>query len=262
MTQYKVIPTISSRGLFSHFLQVLSALMIYDKEPDTKVLVDFTYGMLYKSASHPLPNVWEYYFEQTADVDLKTAYANGAQVIPMTYNYSIFVDEEKRKLSNDLINKYIRVKPHIVKKVEEFAKNFDGKKLIGVHVRRTDHIQDAPYIPDEYYFAQIDTFSSHMGMDSIFLCTDDESVVNSFTMKYGSRIITYPSIRSVNGKALHFSSEIDGYRKGEDVLIEAMLLAKTNFLLKTVSGVTHFSVCYNMGLEYVDIDKHLERYNQ
>jgi len=47
-----------------------------------------------------------------------------------------------------------------------------------------------------------------------------------------------------------------GYMRGEEVLVESLLLAHTDFMFKTLSNVTNFTLMYNPNLEYCNIDFH------
>jgi hypothetical protein len=260
MTKNLIVETNGPRGLFSHVLQVLSSM---HANPGAVIAVDWSNNHAY--ARKPGENVWDYWFEQPwckTPAQLREA---GAQTLPLQYSFPIFMTPEVRAWAANLCWNRIWFKPEVLLAFHKHvAAVLDQKKkhgIIGVHVRRTDHIADAPYLPDECYFEHIDRNAKDLNLNGVFLASDDARVIETFTARYGDRILTYPAIRSTDGKALHHNKEIDGYRKGMDVLVESLLLANTNLLLKTVSGVTHFSVCWNDLLNYIDIDTHLKRTN-
>lgn len=260
MSKNLIVETNGPRGLFSHILQVLSSMHV---NPNATIAVDWSKGHAY--ARSPGDNVWDYWFEQPYNKTPTQLREAGAQALPLQYNFPIFLTPEVRRWAAAVVYNRIWFKPDVLLNFHKYLEAVQDRKrkhgIIGVHVRRTDHIADAPYLPDECYFEHIDRNAKDLNLNSIWLASDDARVVETFTARYGDRILTYPAIRSIDGKALHHNKEIDGYKKGMDVLVESLLLANTNLLLKTVSGVTHFSVCWNDRLNYIDIDTHLKRAN-
>lgn len=249
---FRILKANDYSGFFANMLQTISLLMQVEKlSLKYKILIDWN-NILYRSDNRK-NNVWEYYFQQLHPYDVEEAYKNGVPLLKVKEFYPSYINDEIRKKSFFVINKYVKIKEEFNCKMNNFLKNFENKKVIGVHVRRTDHIQDSPYTKNEIYFQNIDRYSKEYGLNHIFLCSDEEKVINEFKEKYKNRIITYPSTRSFDSKSIHHQLNFDGYKKGEDVLIEAISLSKTEFLIRTRSNVSHFSLCYNPNLKFITI---------
>lgn len=135
------------------------------------------------------------------------------------------------------------------------------------------------FIPFKLMFEYVDKKLEEKPVSRIFVASDSEYVINKFISKYGSdKIIAYDAHRVDSGE-MHRSSSItkiikdlqksirDGktsrklsnlisrikdtyaaknmsnYKMGEDVLIEANLLAETSHLIHGCSNVTNFALC-------------------
>ena len=85
-----------------------------------------------------------------------------------------------------------------------------------------------------------------------------DTVLAAALKRYGNKICSYDAIRSNNNEGIHYSVGLSApYKMGEDVLIDSLLLSHSAFLIRTVSGVSFFSLYYNENLEYKDIDSHI-----
>lgn len=258
---YRIVDTTSPRGFFSHVLQVISSFHAHDMK-QYKLAVDWSGNHDYLNTDIG-PNVWNYYFEQPCGVTPEEARNAGGTSLHLLWDFPIFLNPTVRARAFRTIHTYFRFKANVMGPFLKFRATFKalGPQL-GVHVRRTDHIVDAPYLPDACYFEHIDKETRDRDLKYILLATDCAAALESFQSRYGKRLLFYPHARrSQNGLALHHQKDLDGYAKGLDVLLESMLLSETQFLLKTVSNVSHFSVCFNQLLEYKDIDTHLIRTN-
>jgi len=160
-----------------------------------------------------------------------------------------------------IMKKHLVVRDHILEKVKTFkATYFGDSKVLGVHIRGNEIFSDntRPKLSFNYYKHKIDLYLEKEHFDKILVCSDQIHTINKLKNIYGEKIITYPSLPySSNGSHDFVYSKItpnEGYIRGEDVLVESILLAETTFLLKPLSGMTNFSLIYNPELQYCDID--------
>ena len=144
------------------------------------------------------------------------------------------------------MKKYVVVKPHIQKIVDNFVDEyFNNKSIIGCHVRGTDFAY-ATATSVEKYFEILDTQKDV----HIFLATDQTQYVDLFKNKYGNeRILTYDSLRSDNDVAAFELENGSPYKKGEDVLIDTLLLSRTNQIIKCAAAGGEFALWFNEKLE-------------
>jgi hypothetical protein len=84
--------------------------------------------------------------------------------------------------------------------------------------------------------------------------------------------VSYESVREVDQNANHLGPH--GFRKGlhncyssnrvyengRDCVIEAYLLSQANFLLKTLSNVSHFAVMSNENIDFEWIDRNYKTF--
>ena len=93
------------------------------------------------------------------------------------------------------MKKYVRVKPHIQKIVDNFVnENFNNKNIIGCHVRGTDFAYATATSVEKYFEILDEQKNVH-----IFLATDQTQYVDLFKARYGDeKVLTYDSLRSDN----------------------------------------------------------------
>ena len=240
-------------------------------------------------------NMWDYYFEPVstltyADIEKMIADPND----PLTsddltwlstgelwriheaepesiypYPHGIYADKFKndsewyskqRSKAHRLINKYVRVKPHILAKVDAFEREyFPRKKVLGIHMRGTDK-GSAKLSPElmriikpREYFPYIDEYIRKHSNCKIFVATEQQQFLRQMTSRYGERILSYEAIRTT-GLRNPFHLHGSGYRKGEEVLIDCLLLSRSDYLLKCTSAVGEFAMYFNPNLACVDLN--------
>lgn len=162
--------------------------------------------------------------------------------------------ETKRTLGRKYVSEHIRVKPHIIAKVDAFWRTRIWPQFtIGVHIRGTDFAYAEPTSPRAYFDA-IDHYLASRGTDPyrIFLATDQNQFVDLFRQRYGERLITYDCLRSNRRQPpFKFSSE-SPFKRGEDVLIDVLLLSRCDFLFKGAAAVGEFALWFNPSLRCHD----------
>eukprot|EP00469_Lotharella_globosa_P010013 CAMPEP_0167775772 /NCGR_PEP_ID=MMETSP0111_2-20121227/2747_1 /TAXON_ID=91324 /ORGANISM="Lotharella globosa, Strain CCCM811" /LENGTH=276 /DNA_ID=CAMNT_0007665729 /DNA_START=393 /DNA_END=1223 /DNA_ORIENTATION=+ len=144
-----------------------------------------------------------------------------------------------------LVKKFIRVKDSILEKAIEFVKmRMSGfRKILAVHIRRTDKVSESHlnFMLDYEDFRVLT--EEHMKLfdyDGYFLCSDDQKLKAYMAKASGSLCMTYDSLlSSKQGFPVHFDTQLDGYRKAEDVLVEVLCMASCAGLLSTISNVAN-----------------------
>ena len=251
-----------------------------------KFIVDWSES-LYKDDSMK-GDPWNYYFEdcfhdtgiplKALSVDLfnkDNVIVPRVQIAGFERNRNGFLLLPKdRYLVNKIISKYIKLKPHLKKKIDDFRnKNFQ-QYTIGLHIRGAGRVNGGVPIlnrqhklkkgvPFDLYFKFVDEHLQEHKSAKIFLCSDSGMVIDECRKKYGDRIITYSKIRSHYGEMHNNYQEgaikknkgltFPKYKLGEEVLIDAYLLSETDFLVHGNSSVTNFILCNKPDLksEYV-----------
>jgi hypothetical protein len=242
-----------NRGLFSFILQHISNCReLYGIDFISNF--DLRNKTAYFDDKMSNENTWEYFFDVDTDLSISenTIYEYWIGKFNF-YGYEFdYNDIEERIIGKNIIDKHIRFNSDILKSVNYFfEKNMKNNRILGVHKRGTDISEHYPKIDIDRYIYEIDSIISEY--DYILLCTDEELVVDIFKSKYNN-IITFESkTLSNNSDIPSFKYRKDGYLMGFEVIVESLLLSKVDFLLKTNSNVSNFSLLYNPSLKYKNI---------
>lgn len=240
--KYTVIRNNGVCGICGYVWQALRAMWHY---PESKYYIDFSKNCQYSDSSvTTTDNVWEYYFEQPhiatyPPVEEISTTINEIIDVPESEFRDVFMknaSEEyisrRRQEYGNIIAKYIKLKPHLEEKINNFVTtHFKGKKVLGVHFRGTDH-------PDKKeVFEYLQTIKDRAANYDIIFCASDEAArYNVLKTVFGKKVVSYDSIRSDSSHPLHHSTDpsyyksIPTYRIGEDAIIETFLLSKTDFI--------------------------------
>jgi hypothetical protein len=167
---------------------------------------------------------------------------------------------KQRVRAHRIIEKYIRIKPHILAKVEAFEREyFAGNKVLGIHMRGTDKgsatlsPQLMRIVKPREYFPYIDEYANRHGYCKIFVATEQKQFLHQMMARYGDRVLSYEAVRT-SGLRNPFQVDGNGYRKGEDVLVDCLLLSRSDYLLKCTSAVGEFAMYFNPKLACVDLN--------
>jgi hypothetical protein len=220
-------------------------------------------------------NVWSYYFEPIMGLDADILKTTASPVLTEEPGEllrdhqrtperlaTFWADEEpddkprwkdeKRALGRAYVNKFLRVKPHILHKVDQFASDtFQGLNICGIHIRGTDLDYATPVPLSKYLEAAAHYLRS--GYDALFVATDQEQFLDTFQEVFGpDRVFSLPALRSDSVVPAFKRQEGTPYRRGEEVLIDILLLSRCQFLIKGPAAVGEFATWFNPDLECLD----------
>ncbi|MEM1249041.1 MAG: nodulation protein NodZ [Acidobacteriota bacterium] len=168
---------------------------------------------------------------------------------------------KQRARAHRLIERYVRVKPHVLEKVDKFQReHFGDTRVLGVHMRGTDKgTADGPpelmrIVRPPEYFPHIDAYTEEHGPCQIFIATDQKQFVEELEERYGDRVLAYDAFRA-SGIRNPFEMQDDlSYKKGEEVLIDCLLLSRCDHLLKCTSAVGEFAAYFEPRLSPLDLN--------
>jgi hypothetical protein len=245
-------------GFFSIFITALNHFAWCERNKRTPV-VYWDWQCLYyqKTGYNNTFNAWEYYFEpvsqlryQAGDQITRGFYALDGTSIPyLPFNVNVF-EEWKQSLKpfNALIQKYVKIKPPINHKINNFYNLYmRGKKTIGIHIRGTDKHLEKQIVPVslDVIIAQANKYSDYQ----FFIATDEHRLLEEAKKKLNGKVISYNAVRSVDGSPIHYDARVSHPLRGEEVLIESQLLSKCDLIIHTCSNVSLCAYYFNPNLK-------------
>ena len=235
----------NGQGFFSIFTGIMGLLDKYDKGEYSGFSVNFARDGLYYDENWG-PNWWNYYF-----MPLHRG-ANPATPPTPTHlscNFAVYcINHLSKQRCNVLIKKYIRLRPHIEDKMNQFVKHhFQNYFMVGVHYRGTDKMNyEAPILEYELIINSINQYIYNNPDKEIriFLATDEEDFFEEMMQRFPDKVVTASTIRSKDGEAIHFKKD-NKYKHGEEALLDCLLLSRCNYLIRTSSNLSLCSTFFN-----------------
>jgi hypothetical protein len=242
-------------GMFSMFLEVLEAIR--------------TNEYVYINLKNEFPyfcggNTWDTYFEQPFDININYKYIikynspSGWILDPTTIN-----NKERLLTLNNICNNSIILKENINFIVDTYYNLYINKNIVlAVHIRGTD-IQESY---DNNHFRSLNIYKKNINdyikeidkylniIDKIFICTDENNILEIIKKKYGDKVIYYNSIRSYNDKPVHLNNSNDKFKVGQDVIVESVLMSKCEYFLHGTSNVAAAVKIFNPEIKSKNID--------
>jgi len=252
-------------GMFSMFHFVLYFLQEYERNTIDGFEVNFANtGLYYKESAGP--NWWEYYFEP-----IKLGNQNEYSSINIIEE-NVYVDPNSIEFCNsleenyNLVQKYITVKDHILQKVEAFQRQiFEDKFIIGVHYRGTDKLfREAPFVAYGNVVESVHKVISliPLGMDyKIFIATDEMPFLQFMQYQFLDKVCYCEIKRATDGMPLHLDLGRDPYQVGEGAIIDAIILSRVNFLIRTSSNLSLCSRYFNPKLPVIELSQRQETFS-
>jgi len=245
-------------GFFACLFDTLSHLVIAEQQRKIPVVYWGKNSLYFEPGGYNgVLNAWEYYFEPVSparyarsDV-IHDEHVDSIKSIGGVFAYYCNNKTGKtiaRYQVNKIMQKYIRVKSHITQQVITFYKKYlMGRKTVGIHLRGTDkHIECINTPPAEILAFANKMYKNHQ----FFIATDEEALLELAKKTLNGPVIYFDSFRSRDGRPVHFYSD-NKAKVGEEVLIEALLLARCNIFLHTCSSVSTAVLCINPALDNI-----------
>jgi hypothetical protein len=246
-------------GFFSEFFGALCNLDYSEKHSLVPVIY-WGSNSLYWSEEKK-SNAWDYYFEPVSpfyygngDVLWRHYESPDNRYITTFWKSGISKEnmQKQRVWANTIIKKYIRIKPHIQKKIDDFfSRHIQDRYTVGVHIRGTDKKEEVNPLDVGYLIRMINKYKeNHFPEAQFFVATDEQRILDQCKKELQGNVISYDCQRSDNGLPLH-RVQGDTTQNGEDVLIEVLLLSRCNFFMHTSSNVSWAVLFFNLNLENI-----------
>lgn len=123
------------------------------------------------------------------------------------------------------------------------------RPLLGLHLRGTDKLKNigGRIIGPAEYHPLVREYMAHHPNALILLATDSPSFLAQMRRQYRDNLIVYDALRSERNVFVD-RRVADNYKKGEDALVDSLLLSCANLLIKPASALSEFAVYWNPAL--------------
>jgi hypothetical protein len=155
--------------------------------------------------------------------------------------------EAQRQEYAAIVERRIRVKSHVLAKLDPALVGALDAGATAVHYRGTDKFCESPrQTLQEYYDAlQHRVEPSH----KLFVATDDAPFLGWMVGTYGGRVLYAQAARSHDQTALHLGPN-RGPRQAEECLLDVLLMARCQHLVHGNSSVTNGVLVFNPAMSH------------
>jgi hypothetical protein len=202
-------------------------------------------------------------------------HARDLVVAPRGRDMNFLMPPRDRALVKPVIDLHLHLGDRVATRLEEADRTLlAGRRTIGLHVRgpgrrsggigrhivamqwKWPGVRVPPY---RAYFAKLDELLRGAGTgnryDQALICTDSLSVRERFVERYGKRLVWLDASLTHEGE-MHARPSTHQFAKqklGDDAIVEAYLLSRTQFLLHGNSNLTNFVLCNSPALPSHDV---------
>lgn len=243
-------------GFFSSFFGVLNNLLWCEQNNIVPVVYWDTSSLYYDerdSDCSATKNAWTFFFKPVSQLSFqKGDYVHNNYFDKDGRNYIPTPPTESERVKiNNLITRWIKVNEPILAMVNEYYRaSIYGKKTVGIHIRRTDKKCERPHIELQKIF----DCANNQHADQYLLATDEQEIIELAKAALKKPVITYTAKRSSNGYPIHYNPEsTNKTQAGREVLIEVLLLSKTDFFIHTISNVSTAVIYFNPQLPHIEL---------
>lgn len=246
-------------GFFCSYQSAIGFLNFCEEQKPLGFRIEFEMGLYFDPSVGP--NWWEYYFEPVnVGVCPPDAFIESVGDMLKSHWNTEVISNMTRESAAYIINKYIKVKPHIQNKIDQFVKNnFNNNFVIGIHYRGTDKSSEARRVPFHEVYQEVIKHLSDKQNNKIFVATDEQNFLNYMKSKFGNVVVHIDANRSPDDHTpLH---HLDGdmvsgnrYLLGEEAVIDCYLLSKTNLMIRTHSNLSSSAANINPLLPVINLN--------
>lgn len=256
-------------GLFSMFSLALGHAQTCEQK-GWALIVDWSSEELLYRGPPGEPNLWTAFFHQPAELAVQKSALVWAlrqgQVCETDKHEVVFgayrgvvegygvIPRHQASLGRALVRRTVALREKFAQRVKAVAEMLlgGGYRWLAVHIRRADKACEAKAnfdLDDEDLLLRIVAQCAAWRCNAVFLCTDDAALKVRLTARLeaslaqggaGLLVSTFPAtLSAAAGQAAHFDKSLDSYQKAEDVVMEALLMARgCHGLLSTYSNVS------------------------
>lgn len=249
LIEYTLVVRARPAGFFSNFNQVVCHLHGSLGRGGVKAIaVDWTVRdqaeFAYGTAADG--NLWDRFFEPLAfdSFPASVKLAEGFPDLMMTQAYAMtHMGSRWRRRYHGVFRKHIRISPAIAARAEGLMPVAGGDFLIGVHYRHPAHAIELihPMPPPRQFIDFVHRLAPRDGRWFVVLATDMAEAAEQFRDAFGNRLVIQPGtvrIARTSEVETHSGGAEPSAALGEQVLVDALMLAHCNALIHVSSNLT------------------------
>jgi hypothetical protein len=247
------------RGFFSLFLQAVYGIQ-FANNLGLPYYVDFgnlNYSYSEEERFEGNKNFWDYYFcQQVIPANSRVIYNSRFETYPLKIWDRGFI----RQLNQTVISN-LKFKDDILKAIDELKVRFSAEKILGIHIRKTDHFNEVEPAKDTSILRKVD--EKIRAFDKLFLATDDQEILRLFQKKYGEKLIFNPFYRSSGVVAIHGSEKnSNGFQLGKEALLDCLSLSFCNHVILSPSNLSYCVLVFNPELKYELVESRTAKWHR
>ncbi len=155
-----------------------------------------------------------------------------------------------RDTFHDIITRNLDYTAQVRANYNKVNEQSDFDSTLGVHIRCTDKYNGAAYgepksaepLPLQMYLHLANRCMFKKGFEHIYLATDCAITADAFTREFGSALVMINAPRSSTQEPVHTGyKHISGFHKGMSVLMDALMLSRCQYLIRSTSNVSSFA---------------------
>lgn len=174
--------------------------------------------------------------------------------------------EDDRPYLKGIIDKYVKVKPVVMAKVDKFYnEHIASRKVVGIHFRGTDKHTELQHIGDYdgngvrpigEYLRTLDAIDKNA---LVYLATDCQATYDATKMYLGNRLLSQNDwIRSNDGSGIHLNPYYKKHRSnkalhGEQVVIDWLLLSRCSYFIHGFSNLSAAVLFMNPNIPHMNV---------
>lgn len=159
-----------------------------------------------------------------------------------------------------LVTRYIGIRAAITEQVDRFAaQHFGGGPVLAVHFRGTDKRVEAPRVAWDFCRATVANYlDAHPQTQRLFVASDEQAFVDHMAQAFPDLAVCHRDdrFRARGDQAVHMDlAGGDNRAKGEDALVNCLLMARCSALIKSSSLLSAWAAIYNPALPVVLLNR-------
>ncbi len=245
-------------GFGASFNTLLTALHFYELGIFSGVEADYKKTGNYYDPKYGY-NWWEYYFEP-----IKVGSPDGAHVLEYHWFPGaeiVGLKGETKEENHKILRKYIKVKDHILKKVDNYIdQHFKNEFVVGAFYRGTSARSgaEASLISYQEFSDKFSDILNERGISPnqciIFIESDEEGFIDHMKSRFPRVIYQTNEMRSKDrGEPIHVNHP-NPYDMGEMTVINCLLFSKTNLIIKTQSNMIELASHFNPNIDDIALN--------